>query len=92
MERRVPTKAQVMAYLKEDSNWGRWGPDDQMDAMNFITPEKRVAAARLVQSGRAVSLSREFPKGRALSSHNISALLANRKALAVSLVGRCKRR
>lgn len=62
MERRVPTKAQVMAYLKEDSNWGRWGPNDQMGAMNFITPEKRVATARLVQSGRAVSLSREFPK------------------------------
>ena len=41
-------------------NWGRWGADDQMGAVNLITPEKRIAAARLVRSGRAVSLSRPF--------------------------------
>ena len=62
MERRVPTKDEVLAYLKEDRNWGRWGQDDQMGAVNMVTPEKRVAAAGLVKSGRAVSLSREFPK------------------------------
>ncbi len=68
MERQVPTKDEVMAYLLEDSNWGRWGPDDQVGAVNLITPEKRVAAARLVRSGRAVSLSREFPKTPALNN------------------------
>ena len=31
-------------------NWGRWGADDQMGAVNLITPEKRIAAARLVTS------------------------------------------
>ena len=62
MERRVPTKDEVLAYLKEDRNWGRWGNDDQMGAMNMITPEKRLAATATVKSGRAVSLSREFPK------------------------------
>ena len=62
MERRVPTKEEVLAYLKEDRNWGRWGTDDQKGAVNMVTPEKRAAAARLVRSGRAVSLSREFPK------------------------------
>jgi len=62
MERRVPTKDEVLAYLKEDRNWGRWGQDDQVGAVNMVTPEKRAAAARLVKSGRAVSLSREFPK------------------------------
>ena len=62
MERRVPTKEEVLAYLKEDRNWGRWGQDDQVGAVNMVTPEKRVAAASLVKSGRAVSLSREFPK------------------------------
>jgi kynurenine formamidase len=41
-------------------NWGRWGKDDQMGAVNLITPAKRAAAARLVRSGRAVSLSRPF--------------------------------
>ncbi len=62
MERRVPTKDEVLAYLKEDRNWGRWGADDQVGAVNMVTDEKRLAAARLVQKGRAVSLSREFPK------------------------------
>ena len=41
-------------------NWGRWGADDQLGAVNLITPAKRMAAARLVRSGRAVSLSRPF--------------------------------
>ena len=62
MERRVPTEEETLAYLKEDRNWGRWGQDDQIGAVNLVTPEKRVAAARLVRSGRAVSLSHEFPK------------------------------
>jgi hypothetical protein len=62
MERRVPTRAEVLAYLKEDRNWGRWGNDDQMGAVNLVTNEKRLAAAQLVKTGRAVSLSREFPK------------------------------
>ena len=62
MERRVPTQEEVLAYLQEGRNWGRWGDDDQMGAVNLVTPEKRIAAAQLVRSGRAVSLSREFPK------------------------------
>lgn len=62
MERRIPTREEVLAYLKEDRNWGRWGDDDQVGAVNMLTPQKRVAAARLVRSGRAVSMSREFPK------------------------------
>jgi hypothetical protein len=62
MERRLPTPAEVMSYLHERRNWGRWGKDDQKGAMNLVTPAKRVAAARLVRSGRSVSLSRPFPK------------------------------
>ena len=62
MERRVPTKEEVLAYLKEDRNWGRWGADDQIGAVNMVTPEKRLSAAGAIRSGRAVSLSREFPK------------------------------
>jgi kynurenine formamidase len=37
-------------------NWGRWGPDDQLGTLNFITPAHVRAAAGLVQSGRRVSL------------------------------------
>ena len=39
------------------SNWGRWGEDDQLGALNLITPEKRRQAASLVRSGVSVSLS-----------------------------------
>ena len=69
MERRVPTKEEVLAYLKEDRNWGRWGADDQVGAVNMVTPEKRVTAARSVKSGRAVCLSREFPKNPAPNNY-----------------------
>jgi kynurenine formamidase len=41
-------------------NWGRWGSDDQMGALNLITASKRVSAANLVKTGRVVSLSRVF--------------------------------
>lgn len=60
MEHPLPTADEARAYLR-DNNWGRWGPDDQMGAINLITPQKRVRAASLVKTGRAVSLSRDFP-------------------------------
>jgi kynurenine formamidase len=40
------------------TNWGRWGPDDEIGALNLITPERTREAARGVQSGRVVSLGR----------------------------------
>jgi kynurenine formamidase len=39
------------------SNWGRWGDDDELGTLNFITPEKRVAAAALVRTGKTFSLA-----------------------------------
>ena len=61
-QRRLPTEAEVRAYFQDRRNWGRWGPDDEVGAVNLITPAKRAAAARLARSGRSVSLSRPFPK------------------------------
>ena len=54
----IPTKAEVLGYMKSLSNWGRWGPDDEMGTLNLITPPKRVEAAQLVREGVAVSCSR----------------------------------
>ena len=62
MERRLPTRQEVDSYLGERRNWGRWGKDDELGAINLITAEKRAAAAALVRSGRNLSLSRHFPK------------------------------
>lgn len=39
------------------SNWGRWGPDDELGTLNHIRPEDVVAAAGLVRAGRVFSLA-----------------------------------
>ncbi len=54
------TKAQYDRWMTELSNWGRWGDDDQLGALNLITPAKRVAAAKLVETGRVVSMARDM--------------------------------
>ena len=41
-------------------NWGRWGPDDERGALNWLTPERRAAAARGVRDGAVVSCAREL--------------------------------
>lgn len=51
------TRDEVIAQYDKISNWGRWGRDDERGALNYITDQKRVAAARLVSSGIVVSLA-----------------------------------
>ena len=41
-------------------NWGRWGKDDEIGTLNFITPEKIVAAAKTVRRGKVFSLAIPF--------------------------------
>src|SRR5271165_2766402 len=59
------TKADVERWMKELSNWRRWGAGDQMGAVNLITPAKRKAAAALVQDGFVVSLAHDADKTKA---------------------------
>ena len=56
------TKADVDRYMKELSNWGRWGKQDQLGAYNLITPAKRKEAAALVKEGISVSLAHNVEK------------------------------
>ena len=51
------TKEQYEQWKKELSNWGRWGKDDEIGALNLITPAKRRQAAALVKEGVSVSLA-----------------------------------
>jgi kynurenine formamidase len=51
------TPDEVKASFERISNWGRWGKEDQRGALNFITAEKRAAAARLAKAGEIVSLA-----------------------------------
>jgi kynurenine formamidase len=38
-------------------NWNKWGADDEIGTLNYITPDKIKAAAALVRSGRSVSMA-----------------------------------
>jgi len=56
------TVADVREMAKRFSNWGRWGDDDELGTVNFITPEKTKAAAGLVRQGKILSLAIPFDK------------------------------
>jgi kynurenine formamidase len=47
-------------------NWGRWGPDDEIGTLNYITPRAIADAARLVTTGTVfalgIPLQREGPQ------------------------------
>lgn len=51
------SQEQYVRWQTELSNWGRWGPNDELGALNLITPEKRRQAAALVRDGATVSLA-----------------------------------
>jgi len=42
------------------SNWGRWGADDELGTLNFITRDRVLAAASLPRSGQVVSCALPF--------------------------------
>lgn len=52
-----PSQAEVKGYLETLSNWGRWGPDDLLGTLNYITDEDVARAASLVRTGTVVSCS-----------------------------------
>jgi kynurenine formamidase len=51
---------EVLDLLKSLSNWGRWGDADEIGTLNFITPDKVVRAARLITSGRRLSIAQDL--------------------------------
>ena len=38
-------------------NWGRWGDDDELGTLNYITPDMVRAAAGLIRSGRRATMA-----------------------------------
>ena len=58
------TKSEYYRWVKEYSNWDRWGKNDELGTVNLITPEKRKRAATLVKDGVSISLSElQIPNG-----------------------------
>ena len=77
------SRADFERWKKEHSNWGRWGIDDQLGALNLITPAKRRQAAALVKEGVSVSLSRVADTEKAIDNpdpfeHNMIEIGADR--------------
>src|SRR5580693_1438897 len=66
----VVTDAEYERWKKDLSNWGRWGNDDEIGALNLITPEKRKAAAALVREGFSVSLAGDADTVQAVDNPN----------------------
>ena len=65
----TPVSAEEFAALfRALSNWNRWGPDDERGALQVLTPDRVVAATRLVRDGVRVSLG--LPLNTTLAVHN----------------------
>ncbi len=62
-DKTVPDLTEVLKDAP--SNWGKWGPDDEVGSLNYLGPEQVVAAARLISSGKVFTLQRLIgdPKG-----------------------------
>ena len=61
-------KAEYDRWKTDLSNWGRWGKDDQIGAVNLITPAKRREAAALVTDGVSISLASDVDTEKAVDN------------------------
>src|SRR3712207_2787207 len=64
------TREEIDAIFAQVKNWGRWGPEDERGALDFITPAVRQKAAATVQDG--VSVSCALPLNTVSSAENPS--------------------
>ena len=53
----MTTEEEVRSLGRELSNWGRWGAEDELGTLNFITPEAVRRAAATVRRGVRISLA-----------------------------------
>ncbi len=67
----IANEADFRRALKELSNWGRWGDDDELGAANLITPAKRKQALALAKEGLTISLAHDVVQEKAADAPNI---------------------
>ncbi|HLH70295.1 MAG TPA: cyclase family protein [Candidatus Dormibacteraeota bacterium] len=53
-------EARLREAARRYCNWGRWGPEDQVGALNYITPDLVQSAAGLIRRGAVFSLAITF--------------------------------
>jgi len=59
-DRPIITMADLERYAEKLKNWGRWGSDDEIGTLNFVTHEMVAGAAQLVTRGQRFSLGLPF--------------------------------
>ena len=57
---RTDPEGEIALAAKRNSNWGRWGADDVLGTLNFLTEDKRREGAALVRRGVSFSLAQSF--------------------------------
>jgi hypothetical protein len=60
MVTRKLTRQDLREAAEKYKNWGKWGPQDEIDTLNYTTPEDMIAAAGLVKKGKVISLALNF--------------------------------
>jgi kynurenine formamidase len=50
----------INSAAKRLSNWGRWGPEDEIGTLNNVSAKDVVEAARLIRKGKVFSLALNF--------------------------------
>jgi len=61
----IANEGDFQRAMKELSNWGRWGDDDELGAANLITPAKRKQALALAKEGLPISLAHDVAQEKA---------------------------
>ncbi|MCH7480249.1 MAG: cyclase family protein, partial [Chloroflexi bacterium] len=56
----MTTAETVQAAAEKYRNWGKWGDDDQLGTLNYITPEKTIEAGKLVKQGKVIACGMPF--------------------------------
>ena len=60
MEKDHPTTDEVLTWTKDLSNWNRWGSEDELGTLNYITDDVRREAISAARHGVAVSCAWEI--------------------------------
>lgn len=53
-------KAYMVEIANKVNNWGKWGENDQIGTLNYVTPERVKEAAGLIKRGKVFALGMNF--------------------------------
>ena len=66
---RLRAEIPVTELLKDDpKNWGRWGPDDEVGSLNFLTQAEVLRGVQAVRQGKTFTLQVMMATQRAIRS------------------------